>query len=48
MGTSNKVLLESNIPAEHAQVALAEQVSIRLYGLSGARPTYDTYTYTME
>jgi len=48
MGTSNRHLLESTIPARYAEEALAEQVTIRVYGLGPDRPTYDVYTYTME
>ena len=48
MGLSNKRLMAFTIPAEYAGAALAEQVTIRLYSLSGAKPTYDLYTYTME
>lgn len=48
MGSSNKRLLACTIPAEYASNFLEDHITISVYSMSGTKPVYDTYTYTLE
>lgn len=48
LGHSDKLQRQYTIPAEYADVALADQVTIRIEYFNHPEIVYDTYTYTME